>query len=224
MTTVYLAGDSTVSSYGANAAPMAGWGQMLGELFEDGVAVRNEARGGRSSKSFIDEGRLAPIAEAIAPGDYLFIQFGHNDEKTDEARYTSPDGTYPQYLKQYIEAARAKGATPVLLTPVERRSFDENGGLKDTHGDYPAAVLRLAREEDVPVIDLRQKSRVLFESLGDETSKKLLTWLKQGESPNYPEGKQDNTHFNEAGAREIARLVAEGIREAGLPLADRLSV
>ncbi|RKN84065.1 rhamnogalacturonan acetylesterase [Paenibacillus ginsengarvi] len=224
MTTVYLAGDSTVSSYGASAAPMAGWGQMIGELFQDGVQVRNEARGGRSSKSFIGEGRLAPIAEAITPGDYLFIQFGHNDQKNDEARYTSPNETYPHYLRQYIEAARTKGATPVLFTPVERRLFGEDGRLKDSHGAYPAAVLKLADEENVTVIDLRQKSRSLLESLGDEASKKLFTWLEPGESPNYPSGTQDNTHFNETGAREIARLVAEGIRESGLALANRLLI
>ncbi|GAA3409619.1 rhamnogalacturonan acetylesterase [Paenibacillus hodogayensis] len=219
MTTVYLAGDSTVSHYKADKAPMAGWGQMIGELFQDHVTIRNEAMGGRSSKSFIDEGRLAPIEEQIGPGDYLMIQFGHNDEKPDEARHTTPNGTYPAYLRRYIDAARSRGAFPVLLTPVERRVFTDEGTLAETHGDYPDAVLHLGREEGVPVIDLRLKSRKLFEALGDEASKKLLCWLEPGAEPNYPAGSRDNTHFNEEGARRIARLVAEGIREAGLGLA-----
>ncbi|WP_338015866.1 rhamnogalacturonan acetylesterase [Paenibacillus mesophilus] len=186
--------------------------------------IRNEAHGGRSSKSFIDEGRLDRIAETIAAGDYLFIQFGHNDEKTDEARHTTPDGTYPHYLRRYVEAARSRGAVPVLLSPVECRSFDVDGKLVHTHGDYPDAVRRLAREANVPFIELCGKSRALLEALGSEASKRLFCWLEPGEEPNYPEGLRDNTHFNEYGASEMARLVAEGIREAGLPLAERLLV
>ncbi|WP_238403247.1 rhamnogalacturonan acetylesterase [Paenibacillus mesophilus] len=220
--TIYLAGDSTVSNYPPEKEPMMGWGQRLGQYFDDSVVIRNEAMGGRSSKSFIDEGRLAAIEQAIVPGDYLLIQFGHNDEKADEARHTDVFGTYEQYLRQYIGVARAKGATPVLITSTERRYFDESGKLKDTHGAYPAAMARLAAEERVPVIDLQAKSRKLLEAMGDESSKRLFVWLAQGEHPNYPKGSCDNTHFNEQGAAEMAKLVAEGIRETGLPLAERL--
>lgn len=220
--TIFLAGDSTVSDYTPDKAPMMGWGQRFGSLFDVGVSVRNEARGGRSSKSFIDEGRLRPIEQSIGAGDYLFIQFGHNDEKLDAARHTDVNGTYEHYLTQYIEVARARGAMPVLVTSTERRQFGEDGKLKDTHGDYPAAMIRLASKEGVPVIDLRSKSRKLIEALGDEASKELFVWLAPGEHPNYPKGASDNTHFSERGAEEMAKLVAEGIREAGLPLAEHL--
>lgn len=220
--TIFLAGDSTVSDYAPTKAPMMGWGQRLGSYFDDSVVIRNEAYPGRSSKSFIREGRLRPIEDAIAAGDYLLIQFGHNDEKPDEARRTEVGGTFEQHLKQYIEIARAGGATPVLVTSTERRQFGEDGRLKDTHGEYPAAVIRLGREEGVPVIDLQRKSRKLLETMGEEASKSLFMWLAPGEHPNYPEGIQDNTHFSEWGAGEMAKLVIEGIRESGLPLAERV--
>jgi lysophospholipase L1-like esterase len=196
---------------------------MLGTFFGEEVTIHNAAMGGRSSKSFIDEGRLAAIDEKIGAGDYLLIQFGHNDEKEDEARHTTPDGTFPAYLMKYIEVARAHGATSVLLSSVERRRFNEKGEVVHTHGDYPDATERLAREAGVAFIDLRRKSKALLESLGDEPSKRLFCWLKPGESPNYPDGVTDNTHFSEDGAKEMARLVVEGIRESGLPLAGQLA-
>lgn len=220
--TVFLAGDSTVSDYTQEKAPMMGWGQRLGDLFGEGVAIHNAAKGGRSSKSFIDEERLAAIASEIGPGDYLLIQFGHNDEKKDAARHTEPYGSYQQYLRQYIQVARDAGATPVLVTSTERRQFEADGRLKDTHGEYPAAMADLAKQEQVVLIDLRAKSRALLESLGDEPSKRLFVWLAPGEHPNYPDGASDNTHFSEYGAEAMAKLVAEGLRETGLPLAAEL--
>jgi lysophospholipase L1-like esterase len=220
---VYLAGDSTMASYPANRAPLTGWGQVFQRFFTDAVMVKNHAVSGRSSKSFIDEGRLDAILRQIQPGDYLLIQFAHNDEKaTDPKRYTEPQTTFKAYLIQYVEGARAKGAHPVLITPMHRRGFSSDGSIRFSHGDYPQAILELAAEMQVPVIDLHQKSQVLFERLGPVGTKQVFLWLEKGEHPNYPDGKEDNTHFSEYGAVEIAKLVAEGLKEANLPLADHL--
>lgn len=209
---VFLAGDSTMSDYDASLAPRAGWGQVLGELLPPGVAVRNHAASGRSTKSFIDEGRLAAIEAELAPGDWLLIQFGHNDQKPDEARRTEPYGSYQDNLRLYIETARRKGAFPVLITPVQRRRFDASGSLEDTHGDYPAAMREQAYEAGVPLIDLTALSRERFEALGEERTKDVFLWLQPGEHPNYPDGVQDNTHFSENGAKEVARLVWQELR------------
>lgn len=214
---LFLAGDSTVSEYGASAAPRAGWGQRIGECLKTDMVVRNEAASGRSSKSFIEEGRLERILEQIQCGDYLFVQFGHNDQKPDERR-TEPYGTFQQYLRRYVDSARQKKAIPALITPVQRRSFDTQGRLKHTHGDYPDAMRQLAAELQVPLIDLTLKSGRLLQSLRPEASKKLFLWLEPGEHPNYPDGAEDNTHFCEYGAGEIAKLVVQGAREAGLLL------
>ncbi|WP_051633755.1 rhamnogalacturonan acetylesterase [Bacillus sp. UNC41MFS5] len=222
--TVYLAGDSTVSNYSSSLAPRAGWGQVINQYFDDTVVVKNLASPGRSSKSFIDEGRLDSILKQIQKGDYLFIQFGHNDEKiNDPNRYTEPYSTYKSYLKQYINGARAKGAIPVLVTPVERRSFTDEGRARHSHGKYPMAMMELGIEEHVSVVDLTAKSNVLFQELGPERSKGIVLWLKPGANKNYPNGVQDNTHFQITGAKEIARLVVEGIKESNLvTLQDRL--
>jgi lysophospholipase L1-like esterase len=223
--TVYLAGDSTVSDYSRNVAPRTGWGQVFNRFFDDKIVVKNEASSGRSSKSFIDEGRLVSVLNQIEKGDYLFIQFGHNDEKIeDPSRYTEPYSTYKSYLKQYIDGARAKQAIPVLVTPVERRRFTEEGIARDSHGEYPAAMKELSLKENVPVIDLTLKSKALFQELGPDRTKDVFLWLEAGENENYPNGIQDNTHFQEAGAEKIARLVLEGIKESKLvPLRNHIS-
>lgn len=153
----------------------------------------------------------------IRSGDYLFVQFGHNDQKPDD-RYTEPYTTYKQHLRRYIDDARLKKANPVLITPVQRRSFESDGRFKNTHGDYPDAMIQLAEELRVPLIDLASKSRQLLESLGPEASKKLFLWLEPGEQPNYPDGARDDTHFCDFGANEMAKLVAQGAKETGIPL------
>jgi len=214
--TVYLAGDSTVTDSSPEGFPYSGWGQMLNYYFRHDVVVSNHAVGGRSSKSFIDEGRLDAIKQTIKEGDFLFIQFGHNDEKSDEARHTDPATTYPQYLMQYIDAARAVKATPVLLTSMHRRFFDEEGKIVDTHKDYLDAVRKLAEEEQVAFIDLAQKSKKLYEELGPEGTKEIFLWGDRGEWINHPNGVRDNTHFQEKGGLALAKLVVEGIRELGL--------
>ncbi|AFC29177.1 G-D-S-L family lipolytic protein [Paenibacillus mucilaginosus 3016] len=214
--TLFLAGDSTVTDSSGKGFPFSGWGQMLPCFFRHDVAVANHAAGGRSSKSFIAEGRLAAIEEELKEGDYLFIQFGHNDQKWDEPRHTDPATTYPEHLRRYIDAARSRKAVPVLVTSVHRRYFDDSGKLKNTHDAYLDAVRQLAEEEAVALIDLAEKSRRLFEELGPEGTKSIFLWGGPGEWMNYAGGIQDNTHFQERGSLRIAELVVEGIRERNL--------
>lgn len=214
--TIYLAGDSTVTDPVPGNFPFSGWGQMLNYYFKHDVVVANHAIGGRSTKSFIDEGRLDRIREEMKEGDFLFIQFGHNDQKKDEARYTDPTTTYPEYLKRYIDAARSVKATPVLLTSVHRRYYDQAGKLIDTHKAYLEAVRQLAAEEQVALIDLAEKSRQLFEQLGPEGTTALFLWGEPGEWLNYSNGIRDNTHFQEQGGLSIAKLVVWGIQELQL--------
>ncbi|WAP55347.1 rhamnogalacturonan acetylesterase [Streptomyces sp. S465] len=216
LSTVYLAGDSTAAAKAPSAAPETGWGMALPFfLGEDRFAVANHAVNGRSSKSFYDEGLLTPVLAAIRPGDLLLVQFGHNDEKTDDpARGTDPQTTYPEYLRRYVQGARDRGARPVLLTSVERRRFDAAGNALPTHGAYPDAVRLLARAEQVPLIDVQATSLALWQRLGPEATKDCFDWLDPGEWPNYPDGLQDNTHFQPHGAIEVARLVARGLKDA----------
>ncbi|WP_426446827.1 rhamnogalacturonan acetylesterase [Paenibacillus sp. S-38] len=215
-TAVFLVGDSTVTDEGEDNFPYAGWGMMLSTYFKSGVAVANYAKSGRSSKSFHDEGRLAPVLEAMKPHDYLLIQFGHNDQKTDAERHTDPATTYKEWLKVYIDAAREREAHPILVTSVHRRYFAEDGTLIDTHKEYLTAVRELAEEEGVPLIDLAEKSRRLFEELGPEATKSIFLWAAPGEYATLPDGAEDNTHFHERGAAKIAGLVAEGLKELQL--------
>jgi lysophospholipase L1-like esterase len=214
--TLFLAGDSTVTDSSESGFPFSGWGQMLPAYFRHDVAIANHAIGGRSSKSFIAEGRLEAIASEIKEGDYLFIQFGHNDQKTDEHRHTDPATTYPEHLRKYIDAARSVNAVPVLVTSVHRRFFEESGRLKDTHQAYLDAVRQLAAEEDVHLIDLAEKSKRLFEEAGPEGTKSIFLWGAPGEWMNASGGVKDNTHFQEEGSLKIAGLVVEGIRELNL--------
>ncbi|UXY19090.1 rhamnogalacturonan acetylesterase [Streptomyces cynarae] len=198
--TLYIAGDSTAAQKYADAAPETGWGMALPFFLREGLAVADHAVNGRSSKSFVDEGRLAAVLSVIRPGDLLLIQFGHNDEKTaDPARYTEPWTTYQDYLRLYIDGARAHGARPVLATPVERRKFDADGNAVPTHGDYPAAMRALAEDERVALLDIEALSLALWQRLGVEETKKYFNWTAT---------EQDNTHFNPPGAIAVARLVA----------------
>jgi lysophospholipase L1-like esterase len=214
--TLFLAGDSTVTDSSEQGFPFSGWGQLLQRFFKHDVAVANHAEGGRSTKSFIAEGRLDDIMKDIKEGDYLFIQFGHNDQKNDEERHTDPSTTYLENLRKYIEAAYSKKATPVLITSVHRRYFDASGKLKDTHGAYLDAVKQLAEEDGIALIDLAAKSKRLFEAEGPEGTKSIFLWGEPGEWSNYSSGVRDNTHFQERGGLSIAELVIQGIRENDL--------
>jgi lysophospholipase L1-like esterase len=198
--TLYIAGDSTAAQKYANAAPETGWGMALPFFLRKELVVANHAVNGRSSKSFVDEGRLEVILSAIQPGDFLLIQFGHNDEKAeDPTRYTEPWTTYQDHLRMYVEGARARGARPVFATSVERRKFDAGGKALPTHGEYPAAMRALAAEERVALLDTQALSLALWQELGAEETKKYFNWTAT---------EQDNTHFNPPGAIAVARLVA----------------
>lgn len=205
--TWFLCGDSTMCDYGPEAAPRTGWGQALKALVE-GVYVENCASSGRSSKSFIAENRLKHAEMCLRAGDKVFIQFGHNDEKPDEPRATTPWGTYQEYLGEYIAAARRHGAEPVLITSIARRHFDENGVLKHTHGEYPAAMRALAQREGLRLLDMERATEALLSGLGDEPSKALFNWLEPGH-PNYPDGVQDNTHLRFTGAVQLAQIALQ---------------
>src|SRR5689334_19666042 len=194
--TVYVAGDSTAATYATADVPRAGWGQALPVFLRPEVAVVNGALSGASSKSFADLGRLDLILAAIRPGDVLLVSFGHNDEKSeDPARYTTPYGTFQDYLRRYLDGARARRAHPVLVTPVERRRFTADGVAYLSHGDYPDAMRALAAETRTPLIDLTALSFDLWGKLGPEATKEYFLHLDPGESPNYPTGVADNTHF-----------------------------
>ncbi|MFJ3668667.1 rhamnogalacturonan acetylesterase [Streptomyces sp. NPDC090106] len=197
--TLYLAGDSTAAQKYADAAPETGWGMALPFFLHRRLSVANHAVNGRSSKSFVDEGRLDAILAVIRPGDFLYIQFAHNDEKSaDPTRYTEPWTTYQDHLRLYVDGARARGARPVLVTPVERRRFDADGNAVPTHGEYPAAMRALAAEEGVALLDVQALSLALWQELGVEETKTYFNWTGT---------EQDNTHFNPPGAIAVARLV-----------------
>ncbi|WP_429312269.1 rhamnogalacturonan acetylesterase [Paenibacillus mucilaginosus] len=222
--TVFLAGDSTVSNYNRFLAPQAGWGQMLPNYLNGAqVVVDNQAKRGRSSKSYYDEGSLDTILSRMKANDYLFIMFGINDSATDTARRTEPSTTFKEYLTKYIDAARAKGAIPVLVTSQSKRTYDASGVFTNSIGGYPQAMRELGAAVNVPVIDLNAKSIAYYNSIGVEATKDVFMWLNAGESPNYPSGASDNVHFQEYGAGQLARLVAEGIKEKNLhPLAQHV--
>jgi len=211
--TVFVAGDSTASIYAKAEAPRTGWGQALPLFLNQHKArVVDEAISGASSKSFIALGGLARIESAIRPGDFLVVSFGHNDEKiTDPARGTDPYTTFQAYLTQYVQVARAHGATPVLVSPVERRRFSGTTAVA-SHGEYPAAMKQLGQRLGVDVIDLTALSMSLWQQLGPEPTKDQFLWLDPAEHPNYPAGISDNTHFRARGALEVARIVAQRLK------------
>jgi lysophospholipase L1-like esterase len=216
--TVFLAGDSTCAIKQPDKRPETGWGEMLGKYFKDGsVRVDDRALNGRSTKSFISEGHWQKIIDDLKKGDYVFIQFGHNDEsKSKGERYTPPED-FRRNLDRFVTEVRSKGGNPVLLTPVMRRSF-KDGKFYDTHGEYPDLVRAVAKEQKVPLIDMHRMTESLLVKLGPDDSRKLFLQLKPGENVNYPNGVEDNTHFNPAGADEMARFVIHGIRESKIRL------
>jgi len=206
--TVFLVGDSTVTDQPSE--PAAGWGQMLPRFFKPEVAVANHAESGETLKSFIAELRLAKVLSQLRAGDYLFIQFGHNDQKRQWPQtYAEAHSTYKAYLRVYIAEARLRGATPVLVTSMQRRTFDEQGHIRNSHGDYPAAVREVASEDKVALIDLDRASTQFYEALGP--AKAPLA---------FNAGGKDATHHNNYGGYELAKVIVQGIRENGLPLAS----
>jgi len=212
--TIFMAGDSTMAIKQPDKRPETGWGEMLGKYFKDGtVTIDNRAMNGRSTKTFISEGRWQSIVDALQKGDYVLIQFGHNDESKEKGERYTPPADYRNNLIRFITDVKAKGGNPVLLTPVMRRKFDSTGNFVDTHGEYPDIVRTVAKEQKVPLIDMHRDSEVVIKSYGIEGSRKLFLQLKPGENSNYPNGIEDNTHFNPLGADEIAKLAVKGIKD-----------
>lgn len=211
--TIFLCGNSTVVDQ--DNEPWASWGQMIPRFFTDKVCFANYAESGLSADSFIGGNRLKKIVSQMKEGDYLFVEFGHNDQK----QKGPGKGAYYSFmynLKIFIDEARAKGAQPVLVTPTQRRRFDGNGKIQDTHGDYPEAMKWLANKENVPLIDLHQMTRILFEALGAQDSKKAFVHYPAGTYPGQSKDLSDNTHFNTYGAYEIAKCVVEGMKTLNL--------
>lgn len=222
---VWLVGDSTMCIQPRDRSPVTGWGTPFEDFFDSSVAVMNMARGGRSTRTFIAEGRWKSVSDSLGEGDYVFIQFGHNDEAKEPQyrdRYT-PVPDYKVNLIKFISETRAKKGIPVLITPVTRMVFDSLGNIRETHKEYSAAVWDIAKEYNTAVIDLDAKSRALLQEFGPKWSKVLYMQLDSLEHPHYPNGRLDNTHFNEYGARRMAELVLADIRKLKLELAERIT-
>ncbi len=219
---IWLCGDSTMSIKETKAYPETGWGMPFAHFWDSTVVVKNLAKNGRSTKTFISESLWQQVVENAKEGDYVFIQFGHNDESKDKLeRYTTPE-TFRLNLTHFVNEARAKKAIPILFTPVSRRKFDDNGNALETHLGYSDYVKEVALKENVLLIDLDTKSRAIYQQYGKENSTQLFLQLKPNEHPNYPDGKIDNTHFNELGARVIAQLVLQELRLLNTSLNQRI--
>lgn len=232
--TIFMVGDSTMANKDISGGKVErGWGMLLSNYFSDDVVIDNHAKNGRSSKSFIDEGRWEKVLEKITPGDYVFIQFGHNDEKDAPARHTDPGTTFDAALRKYVVEAREKGGIPVLFNAVARRKFFREGDdsvddellrdtkyadekinsdtLIDTHGLYLLSPRNVARELNVPFVDANKITSDLENSMGPVESRKLHMWFRPGEEPSVPDGRQDNTHYNIYGANIVASLLVDEI-------------
>ena len=238
-TTIFIIGDSTAAKKDlSTGSPERGWGMALQCYFDSAyIRVDNHAVNGRSSKSFIDEGRWDKVLSAMKPGDYVIIQFGHNDEKPAVERHTDPGATFDYNLAKFVRETRERGGIPILMNPVVRRNFAqkplkndddeklrnttfadgsklvEGDSLIDTHGLYKVAPRDVARRMNCHFIDANQITHDLEQSLGVEGSKKLHMWYKPGEEPSLPQGRQDNTHYNIYGAQVVAKLLAEALIE-----------
>jgi len=218
--TIYIIGDSTAANKQPKAYPETGWGMELQSFFNSEIVVDNRALNGRSTKSFKAEKQWQPILEKLAPGDYVLIEFGHNDEKIEKPGIGTSLAEFKTNLINYVNETRSKKAVPVLLTPISRRSF-KNGVLVDSHGDYPKVTRKVADSLKVPLIDMLVKTENLLNKLGDLPSIKLFNYVDSG-NVNYPIGKKDDTHLSPEGAKQIAALVVDGIKERKLGIAKKL--
>jgi len=237
-TTIFIIGDSTAAKKDlSTGSPERGWGMALQCYFTDPIRVDNHAVNGRSSLSFINEGRWDKVLSLIRPGDYVIIQFGHNDEKPKADRHTDPGSTFDYNLAKYVRETREKGGIPILMNCVVRRNYTlkvdqkkddeslrnttfkdapkviEGDTLVDTHGLYRVAPRDVAQRMNVHFIDANKITHDLETSLGKEGSKKLHMWYKPGEHPALPKGRQDNTHYNIWGAHQVAKLLADALCE-----------
>ena len=219
VTTLFYCGDSTVVDQAEE--PWASWGQIIPAYFDSNIAVSNQAESGQRTSSFFASKRYEKVLSMAKPGDYVFVEFGHNDEK-DKGAGSGAYYNYAHNLKIFVDRARQKGLNVVFLTPTARRSFDENGKNKNTHGDYPKAMKEVAARENVPVIDITDMTTTLYESLGVEGSKKALVHYPAGTFKGQDKDLADNTHFNTYGATQVAKCVREGIAEKLPELAKHL--
>ena len=212
---IFICGDSTAASYDPKETLMTGWGQVLGEYLPE-AEIRNHAMAGRSTRTFLQEGRLERVMEEIGEGDLMLIQFGHNDENREKPeRYTEPERAYPENLGIFVSKAREKKAVPVLMTPICIRNWQE-GRIEPSHGVYPQKVRETAARLGVPLIDLYADSLRIVEEAGEEKSEKLFMNLAPGEDPGQPEGRRDNAHTRRAGACAFAERTAAHLREMKL--------
>jgi len=213
--TVWMIGDSTMANKpDPDHNPERGWGQALPQFFDSGVTVENHAVNGRSTKSFIAEGRWDSVRTRLRPGDYVFIEFGHNDEKIeDSTRYTNPYTGYHRNLARFVTETRARGATPVVFSPIVRRHFNAHGVLEDTHGAYPWVARETARDLGAPFVDLLQLTEDLVLRAGPEGSKALYVYTTEGQFPAFPQARADDTHLSPRGAAEVARLAAQAVQQ-----------
>ncbi|UOQ50039.1 rhamnogalacturonan acetylesterase [Gracilibacillus caseinilyticus] len=218
-TRLFLAGDSTMAEAEDFKYPQMGWGQTLQQYFTENLIVENHASSGRSTKSFIDEGRWDAIEREFQSGDFVLIQFGHNDQKPDEERATKPYTSYQDNLRFFVQRARSYQVTPLLLTSIARRHFDDTGKLKETHGDYPKAMRELAIAEQTDCLDMLLRTREALQQVGDESSKQWFMRLAPGEYDAYPSGEQDDTHLHERGAHQHCQLFVQELVRLQHPLA-----
>ena len=222
--TIFMVGNSTMADKPYDDGnPEKGWGQIFPLYFNDVVKVKNYAVNGRSTKSFIDEGRWDNVVKKIKPGDYVIIEFGHNDEKkNDPKRYTNPHTDYRNNLIKFVKDTRSKGGIPILATPIVRRRFDDKGNFFDTHGDYPEVVREVAKELDVPLLDLQKDTEQLLKEFGEEKSKCLFLHIEPFEYKSLLDGRSDDTHLSAYGAFKVCDLAAEEIRNSIKDLAKWL--
>ena len=211
---IWLAGDSTLAWKKPSRSPESGWGEGLKLYVNENTMVHNHAASGRSSKSFIDEGRWQNMVDSLKKGDYVIIQFGHNDEKTKEKLHTTPYGTFKENLKKFIEESKQKGANPIVCSSIVRRQFNPDGTLKDTHGDYIAAAEEIAKETKILYVDMESLTHELVTEMGPDKSKEIY---------NYTSRKQDSTHLNVKGAARVAELFVKEIKAQHLPLSAYLN-
>jgi lysophospholipase L1-like esterase len=220
--TLFMAGDSTMSIKADNKRPETGWGIPFAAMFNETVHVENRAANGRSTRTFIAEGKWKSIIDEAKEGDYVMIQFGHNDQSKEKVdRYTSPED-YKKNLELFVAEVRSKKAIPILLTPIVRRRFDKEGKFYDAHGIYPTLVREVAKEQQVILIDMQQKTEQLLSKLGKEESIKLFLHLDSAQHVNYPKGIKDDTHLNEYGAKIFAELAKDELKELSIELSNRL--
>ncbi|KJD31101.1 hypothetical protein PK35_16635 [Tamlana nanhaiensis] len=223
-TTIYLVGDSTMCLYDDSRFPQEGWGMPFANFFNASAKIENHAKGGRSSRSFIEENRWQPIVDSLQAGDYVLIQFGHNDaqnSKDHPDRKTTPN-EYKTYLKKYITESQSRKAKPIIITPVTRWRFNNHDKAQACHTPYSNAAKEVAIENNIPLIDLDQKSRELLNSMGKDASRYLFMYFNEGEFFKFPNGYPDDTHFTDFGARKMAEIVLNDILKQELDLANFL--